>query len=210
MEKASENLTALKSDLPIVGSSRRIAYFIFFASCLFLIALETYFKPKGFEAFYFQNLTSDAMMQTLPVVLLKNQPITGLYFLHIQPPLLDAIRTLLAIVSPYNQNPGLLRFVDTGMYFIWMLFFGALNTIIYAWVARATNIYFFIPSQQPLMPAIIRRAYCGINPAVKSCNPIFLVFRLVTPRGQRNYGIDTTMRKPGVTIWRTALSFQPG
>jgi hypothetical protein len=139
MEKASENLTALKRDLPIVGSSRLIAYFIFFASCLFLIALETYFKPKGYGAFYFQNLTSDVMMQTLPVELLKNRPITGLYFLHIQPPMLDAIRTLLAIVSPYSQNPALLRFVDTGMYFIWMLFFGALNTIIYAWVTRATK-----------------------------------------------------------------------
>lgn len=122
-----------------LNRSRIALLAVFLISCVYLGMLEHHFRPQAFGGFYFQDSTSDILMQTLPVATLKAQPLTSLYYLHIQPPMLDSIRTLLAVLAP-SSNPGsVLRFVDGALYFIWLLLYGVLNALIYAWVTKITK-----------------------------------------------------------------------
>jgi hypothetical protein len=53
--------------------------------------------------------------------------------------MLDTIRTILVILSPTSHPVGMLQFVDGCLYLIWLLLFGVLNTLIYAWVTQITK-----------------------------------------------------------------------
>ena len=133
-QKSQLSQNFLGIDIP-----RILSYAVFLSSCLFLGILEYFFRPYGFDGFYFQNLTSDAMMQTLPVATLKAEPLASLFYLHIQPPMFDTIRTLLVLVAPSADPANMLRFVDSGLYVILLILFGFLNTLIYTWVTKITN-----------------------------------------------------------------------
>lgn len=115
----------------------------FVVSASFLAFLEAYFKADAISGIYYQVHTSDAMMQTLPIQTLRDAPFLSLWFLHIQPPMLDIIRAILANFSTYNSGQALLEYVDKGLYFVWLVIFALLNSLVFIWVKRLTNSVLF-------------------------------------------------------------------
>lgn len=76
---------------------------IFVFSVLFLFSIEFYLQRfnahKLFGDFYFQMWPSDSLMQTLNIRFLQSHGLDSFTYLHIQPPLFDALR--LAISKNY-------------------------------------------------------------------------------------------------------------
>ncbi len=116
---------------------------VFIVSASFLVFLEAYFRSDAISGIYYQVQTSDAMMQALPIQTLRDDPFHSLWFLHIQPPMLDIIRAILANFSSYNSGQALLEYVDKGLYFIWLVIFALLNSLVFIWVKRLTNSVLF-------------------------------------------------------------------
>jgi len=104
--------------------------FVFCLSFCFLMALEHGARPHAIDGLYFQKYTSDRMMQTLPCAILRERPWQALFYLHIQPPMLDAIRALLA------QFADSLRALDSVLYVVWGLIYACIATLIFHWIAR--------------------------------------------------------------------------
>ncbi len=63
---------------------------VFVLGLLFILALEWVMQPQAIGGVYFQRWSSEDMMQTVSVVDLRAEPLASLYYLHVQPPLLDA------------------------------------------------------------------------------------------------------------------------
>jgi hypothetical protein len=116
---------------------------ILFISTAFIGLLQLWvriYHPEDVQqGLYLQAWTSDQMMQTLPVQQLRAAPLESVWYLHIQPPLLDTIRALLAVAAPSDAPVQLQRFVDLGMYIVWALFYGALSLIVFNWLHAATR-----------------------------------------------------------------------
>jgi len=115
----------------------------FIVSACFLAFLEVYFRADAISGIYFQKYTSDTMMQTLPIQSLRDAPFLSLWFLHIQPPMLDSIRAVLAYFSNNGSGPALLEYVDKGLYIVWLLIFALLNSLIFIWVKKITDSVLF-------------------------------------------------------------------
>lgn len=62
---------------------------VFVLSLGFLLALEASWRQYAIDRVYFQKWTSEDMMQTLPIIDLRDHPVKSLANLHIQPPALD-------------------------------------------------------------------------------------------------------------------------
>jgi hypothetical protein len=114
-------------------------WLVFGLAFLFIFGLQIYYSPFAEDGLYFQPWAGDIMMQTLPAVHLKNAPIMSLFYLHIQPPMLDTLRAVVAWFSPSAQQSEVARFVDQGMYFVGMGLFSLLAALIFRWVSIATN-----------------------------------------------------------------------
>jgi hypothetical protein len=117
--------------------------FPFVLSAAYLALLEAYFKPQAASGVYFQALTSDDMMQTLPIQTLKDSPFFSLWFLHIQPPMLDIIRAVLAFFADTDSGAALLEYVDKGLYMVWIIIFSSLNALIFTWTKKLTRSVLF-------------------------------------------------------------------
>jgi len=115
----------------------------FIVSACFLAFLEVYFRADAISGIYFQKYTSDTMMQTLPIQSLRDAPFLSLWFLHIQPPMLDSIRAVLAYFANNGSGPALLEYVDKGLYIVWLLIFALLNSLIFIWVKKITDSVIF-------------------------------------------------------------------
>src|SRR5205814_201144 len=87
----------------------------------------------------FHAWTSEYMMQTVSVGELRLEPIKSLWYNHIQPPLFDAIRDVLAAFYPRADGPTLMRQVDAGIYVVWMFVYAATAALVFAWLRRMTG-----------------------------------------------------------------------
>ncbi len=112
-------------------------------SAVYLTLLEAYFKPEAASGIYFQTLTSDDMMQTLLIQTLRDSPFYSLWYLHIQPPMLDIIRAALAFFADTDSGPALLEYVDKGLYIVWIIIFSSLNALIFTWTKKLTRSVLF-------------------------------------------------------------------
>jgi len=112
---------------------------VFFMSFIFIISLEFYYKPYTKDGIHFQKWTSDRMMQTVPIKQLKEYPILSLWYLHIQPPMYDGIRTLIAQFIDYQKTSVLLEKVDETLYILFAFFYSVISIIIYSWISNLTN-----------------------------------------------------------------------
>jgi hypothetical protein len=119
--------------------SWRFAALVFAGSALFLLTLEERQRAvAAIDGIYLQAWHSDLMMQTLPIKELKAQPLTSLWYLHIQPPMLDAVRAALTPLTPAG-DAELLRTVDRRLYIVWALVFAGLTTIVTTWTTEITR-----------------------------------------------------------------------
>jgi len=94
-----------------------------------------YSKQGAVETLF--TISSDSLMQTLPAVVLREYPFSSIYFNHIQPPLFDAIRTLIATF--WNSGDGsLVAFVDLGIFWVYRILFGIFSILVFVWIFKAT------------------------------------------------------------------------
>jgi hypothetical protein len=109
----------------------------------FISSLELYiriFNPSDLlSGFYLQAWTSDTMMQTLPIQQLHDAPLENLFYLHIQPPMLDTIRAFLAALSPKDGGVALEHFVDGSLYVVWGVLYAILAVLVFVWIRAATG-----------------------------------------------------------------------
>ena len=107
---------------------------VFVAGLLLMGGLQARYLPFAYEETYFQEHSSEDMMQTVSLVDLRERPGEALLFLHIQPPLLDGLRALLARLWPGLGKRALLVRVDRGLYLIWMLVYASMAVLVFRWL----------------------------------------------------------------------------
>jgi hypothetical protein len=78
----------------------RAPVFVFLLSLTFVLALHHWGRGVEADGLYHQPVTSDALMQALPVVELRDKPFASLWYLHKQPPGYDLIRLLCTASGP--------------------------------------------------------------------------------------------------------------
>jgi len=108
-------------------------------ACILTVVLVTGLR-WGFaisprERSYAQEWTSEHLMQSVSAADLRDEPFRSLFYLHIQPPALDALRALIASFSPNLGGDALVRWVDTGLYWAWALVCGALVALAFVWLS---------------------------------------------------------------------------
>ena len=75
-------------------------------------------------------------MQTVSLLDLRERPVESLLVLHIQPPLLDAVRAALARLWPTAGRRALVLRVDRGLYLVWMLVYAAMAALVFHWLRQ--------------------------------------------------------------------------
>ena len=112
---------------------------IFVLGLVFIFGLEWVMQPYAIQGVYFQRWSSEDMMQTVSVVDLRVEPLASLYYLHVQPPLLDAIRAALAQVWPAVDAHTLVVNVDRALYVVWALVYAGLGALLCHWLTQLIN-----------------------------------------------------------------------
>jgi PA14 domain-containing protein len=112
---------------------------VFAGAALLLFSLERAARPYATRGFYFHAWESEYLMQTVSVADLRDEPFRSLFYLHIQPPLFDTLRALLARLYAHASDGALLRGVDGGLYVLWGLSYAALAALVCLWLARLTT-----------------------------------------------------------------------
>lgn len=103
------------------------------------LTLRHWRAPFCFAGGRFQPLSSDQMQQTLPIIDLRDAPITSLYYSHIQPPAFDTVRAVLAQLFKGVEEPTLALGVDHGLYNFYSGLFGLIAALLYIWLQRLTS-----------------------------------------------------------------------
>jgi len=106
---------------------------------LALLLLESQFRPLAGEGLYFQRWSSETMMQTVSIEDLRNQPFRSLWYLHIQPPLYDGIRAVLAFLWSSDDSVSMLRHVDRSLYILWAFLYGMMGFVLFWWLSEITG-----------------------------------------------------------------------
>ena len=105
----------------------------------FYVGLESYMRPYALHGMYFQEWSSETMMQTLSIEDLRRAPFQSLWNLHMQPPLLDAIRAILAHVASATEGAELVREVDQNLYLLWAFGAAMLAVVMFRWLTQLTS-----------------------------------------------------------------------
>ena len=103
-----------------------------FCFVLTLSLIFSYLK-HGKSGVWIQPWNSDEMMQCLPIRQLLKTPLQSLWYLHIQPPLLDAIRACIAFFHRSAPDGELLKRVDLTMYGFQAVLAGISGAILANW-----------------------------------------------------------------------------
>jgi len=106
---------------------------------LFQIILQSVMHTYAKESFYFQDWSSETMMQTVSIKDLRDAPLETLYNIHIQPPALDLIRTILVYIWPAPEPLTYLKHVDYLLYQLWALLYGLLGLMVFLWTYKLTG-----------------------------------------------------------------------
>jgi hypothetical protein len=124
----------------------RPAAAVFVVSALLLALGEAVGRAHAPDGFYLQRYTSEYLMQTVSVADLRDEPLRSLWYLHIQPPLLDTVRAVLARVYRTAEGDALMRRVDAGLYAAWGLVASALASLVCLWLCRLRGARFAVPA----------------------------------------------------------------
>ena len=112
---------------------------IFAAGMALMSGLQARCRPFVIEGMYFQEHSSEDMMQTVSLLDLRERPLETLLVLHIQPPLLDAIRATLARLWPTAGRWALVHRVDRGLYVLWEIVYASMGVLVFLWLRRLTS-----------------------------------------------------------------------
>lgn len=110
------------------------------AALIFQIGLQSSFRDDAIEGVWFQQWSSDAMMQTVPLQDLQQAPLESLLFTHIQPPALDLVRAALAGWEQETAPVALLTQVDRGLYRLLALLYALTGVALFRWLSRMVSL----------------------------------------------------------------------
>jgi hypothetical protein len=112
---------------------------IFVAGLALMSGLQARSRPFAIAGLYFQEHSSEDMMQTVSLLDLRERPLETLLVIHIQPPLLDAIRAALARLWPTAGKWALLHRVDRGLYLLWEIVYACMGVLVFVWLLKLTS-----------------------------------------------------------------------
>jgi hypothetical protein len=113
---------------------------VFVGGLVFILCLEWLMQPQAIDGVYFQRWSSEDMMQTVSVTDLRAEPLASLWYLHVQPPLLDAIRAALTQLWPTVEARALVVNVDRALYLVWAFVYAGLGALLCHWLVQAINV----------------------------------------------------------------------
>ena len=108
----------------------------------FNVGLQSYMRPHARDGVYFQEWTSDTMMQTVAIEDLSKHPFETLWNIHIQPPAFDALRAVLAYWGSPLEGAQLLHKVDHSIYTVWAVVSTLLSVTIFMWLSQTTRTWY--------------------------------------------------------------------
>ena len=125
-------------------SAKVPAALIFLLTFGLLMWAESVLRPNAIAGIYFHGIPSETMMQTVSILDLKEHFFESLWNLHIQPPVFDSLRGLLAFFSNSSDSLRLQYFVDRGLYLFWGISYGLMSALMFSWLVKITNIQFSV------------------------------------------------------------------
>ena len=94
-----------------------IVLFVF--SVILLYSFEVLTKQYRINDVYYHVYQSDSLQQTIQSDILERSPFKSLFYIHVQPPVIDSIRAF--VVSSWDKTDGnLSKYLDTRLYLIWI------------------------------------------------------------------------------------------
>jgi hypothetical protein len=181
---------------------------VFILSVVWLLALEKHFAPHARDGVHFQKWTSDDLQQTLPLAMLRDYPLQSLYYLHIQPPLFDAVRAVIAQLVRPDPGSALIVPADRWIYFFHALVFGFTSMRMYQWSRRLADRWFalalwlaWIVHPAPLAFATLLDSTC-----LSSC--FIFLFAYEMWRLRRHDGSIRRLAVLGLCVFFTRTVFQ--
>jgi hypothetical protein len=106
---------------------------------LFLVVLESVMRPYAKEGLYFQDWSSEKMMQNVSIKDLSDAPLETIFNIHIEPPASDIIRAILVHIWPASNPLTSLRHVDFLLYLLWALVYSLLGLVVFLWTFQLTG-----------------------------------------------------------------------
>jgi hypothetical protein len=187
--------------------ARRVAgaLIVFAAGVLLMALLQQWARPFAPEGTYFQQHSSEDMMQTLSLLDLREHAVESLLVLHIQPPLLDALRAALARLWPEAGPRPLVRRVDRALYALWTVVYAGMGALVYVWLERLTGSAWIAgPASLAFLlhPAAICYATLLEGTLLTSFGILWLSYALwrLPPRGDTPSHAERSAPATGVTL----------
>jgi hypothetical protein len=136
MRRASSLEGMLTSDEGRREDVRLVSLTVFTTGILLLLALEVWGSAYARGGHYFQVHSSEDLMQTLSLLDLREHLWRSLLALHVQPPLLDTLRGLLARLWPDVGKRVLVLQVDRALYLLWAIAYAGIAVLVFRWLRR--------------------------------------------------------------------------
>ena len=121
------------------------------------MALEIAGRSRSPDGLRFQVWSSERLMQTVSVKHLRDEPLRSLWYLHIQPPLFDAYRAVLARFYSSLEAGALVDAVDRWIYVAWAAAFAATAALVFLSCAALTS----GPKSEPSSGSPTRNAFAA-------------------------------------------------
>ncbi len=115
-------------------------------AALSVSAMRVVAARSATDGVHVHEWTGEYLMQTVSAADLRVEPFRSLYYLHIQPPALDALRALSVWRHEALDGTALLDAVDRDIYVAWALAAGLLATLIYVWLHKLVGRRAFHPA----------------------------------------------------------------
>jgi hypothetical protein len=123
-----------------VSKDKVIPVLLFVFSSLFIGLWALSAKEDAVAGLYLQAWPSEQMMQTVSIIDLSENPLETIFNIHIQPPMFDTIRALLALPWKGENIGRLQRIVDFELYILWIGCYALTGVVIYLWGSKIINI----------------------------------------------------------------------
>ena len=101
--------------------------------------LVTFASDRLFAGYRFQAWSSNDFMQEVKIQDLVDAGAVALWYLHVQPPMLEALRLLLSLPEYLSGAVMTAQMIDQRMYVLYTVFYGVLVSIIFVWVRLLTR-----------------------------------------------------------------------
>lgn len=121
------------------GKSERHTHLILFFVVAGAMATWQYVIRSRFGSsmnmnFYFQETSSDSLMQTVEISRIVDHPLKSLWYLHVHPPLFDFIRFLLVLPDHLLGNDVTGMLADRRLYTFYVFLFSCASVLVYSTV----------------------------------------------------------------------------